>query len=221
LSPTRPNLTVVIPAYNPGVSLLDALHSILAQSVLPQEIIVVDDGSTPPIGRLPDFAGVRHHLIRQENRGYGGAVNTGIRAATGEVIAFLDHDDIWLPGKTETQLNLMGPSISVVGGATIVVDYRSGEKSKKSSLVLASRVFGACMFRKTVLEQVGGLTEDSMTAEPIEWWSRFSRTELKVRFTEIPVLERRIHGENLGITQKERTSRDLLKRVRAHRNKGR
>jgi glycosyltransferase involved in cell wall biosynthesis len=210
------DFTVVIPAYNPEAMLREAIDSVLRQSVLPQEILVVDDGSQVPVTLDLSHPEVTQRVIRQANSGYGAAVNTGIGATATDLVGFLDHDDLGLPGKVETQLELLGPEVSVVGGATRVVDLRRREGTPPETVVQGSRVFGACMFRVSTFATLGGLTEDRRTGEPFEWWSRFSKSGEIAVFTDSPVLERRIHGQNLGIVHGEKSKEGLLYRVRMH-----
>lgn len=91
-------VTVVVPTYNRPGFLSEALESVRRQTLRPAEIIVVDDGSTVPLGDLP---GAR--VIRQANAGPSVARNTGIAAARTEWIALLDDDDLWEPEKLELQ----------------------------------------------------------------------------------------------------------------------
>ncbi len=91
-------VSVVIPAHDRPHFLRAALESVKNQTVAPCEIIVVDDGSDPPVSGLP---GVR--IIAQVNAGLPSARNTGIAAASGEWIALLDDDDLWEPDKLERQ----------------------------------------------------------------------------------------------------------------------
>lgn len=90
----KPLVSVVIAAYNSGAWLIEAVESALAQTWPRREVIVVDDGSTVDLWALlePYKSAVTH--IRQENAGAGAARNTGVRAASGDFIAFLDHDDV-------------------------------------------------------------------------------------------------------------------------------
>lgn len=106
MSTATPRLSVVVPAYNQGRYLRDAIQSVLAQLYRDYEIIVVDDGSTDNSRDVvADFQGqVRY--IWQENQGLGGARNTGIRAAKGELIGLLDADDQWAPAFLETMVSL-------------------------------------------------------------------------------------------------------------------
>ncbi len=101
---TQPwRISVVIPAFNRAGVLLDAVASVLRQTLPAFEIIVVDDGSTDDTPRVTASLPPPVRVIRQDNRGVAAARNTGILAARGEWIAFLDSDDIWLPSKLEEQ----------------------------------------------------------------------------------------------------------------------
>lgn len=100
---STPLVSVIIPAYNRAHCIADAVASALAQTFTNHEIIVVDDGSTDAtIANLSPF-GNRVRLIRQPNRGVSAARNAGIRAASGDWIAFLDSDDRWRPDKLARQ----------------------------------------------------------------------------------------------------------------------
>jgi glycosyltransferase involved in cell wall biosynthesis len=99
-----PLVSAVIPSYNYGHFLVEAVRSALAQTYPRMEVIVVDDGSTDDTRRrLGPYMG-RIRYVYQENQGLAAARNTGIRLARGEWIALLDSDDVWHPQKTELQL---------------------------------------------------------------------------------------------------------------------
>jgi glycosyltransferase involved in cell wall biosynthesis len=101
------SISVVIPLYNKAPHIERALRSVLSQTVLPGEIIVVDDGSTDGGGEIvKKFSDPRVRLITQENRGTYGARNRGINEAGAELIAFLDADDVWKPRFLEVIMEL-------------------------------------------------------------------------------------------------------------------
>lgn len=102
----RPSVSAIIPCKDRPRLLERALSSIADQTVRPDEVIVVDDGSEPPLSLSKSFP-VPLTLIRQVNRGPGAARNRAIAAAAGEWIAPLDSDDTWIPEKTEYQLDLL------------------------------------------------------------------------------------------------------------------
>ena len=114
----NPLLSVVIPTWNRAQLVCDAVNSALAQRAGCVEVIVVDDASTDATaGRLEAEFGTGIRLLRLcERRGAGGARNAGARLARGEFVAFLDSDDVWLPGKLEAELRVFArfPSAEVV-----------------------------------------------------------------------------------------------------------
>jgi glycosyltransferase involved in cell wall biosynthesis len=109
-----PNITVIIPSYNSAQYIAEALISAQAQTLPPQEIIVVDDGSRDESPELARNAGVT--LITQANRGPGAARNTGLRASRSDWVAFLDADDVWEPAKLQKQAELISahPDLALV-----------------------------------------------------------------------------------------------------------
>jgi teichuronic acid biosynthesis glycosyltransferase TuaG len=105
-----PRVSVVMPAYNAGRYVTESVRSVQAQSYAGWELIIVDDGSTDDtaevaVGLAASDSRVRY--VRRENGGQAAARNTGLREARGDVVAFLDSDDLWLPGKLERQLEVL------------------------------------------------------------------------------------------------------------------
>lgn len=100
-------VSVVIPAYNVASHIAEAIESVLAQDYPDLEIIVVDDGSSDDTADVVASRFPRVHLIRKANGGAASARNVGIRSARGQYVAFLDADDIWLPGKLSAQVGYM------------------------------------------------------------------------------------------------------------------
>jgi glycosyltransferase involved in cell wall biosynthesis len=101
-----PEVSVVIPCYKAEQYVLATVRSVLAQGV-PTEIIVVDDGSPDRSVEVLQRSGLPLTVLRQPNQGVAAARNAGVAAARSRWIAFVDADDIWLPGKLEAQLNLL------------------------------------------------------------------------------------------------------------------
>lgn len=103
-----PTISVVIPLYNKEKYLRRAVESVLSQGAAVYEVIVVDDGSTDNgLAQLASLEDARVRLIRQTNGGVSAARNTGMRAASGEYVAFLDADDVWMPQFVDELLALM------------------------------------------------------------------------------------------------------------------
>ena len=116
----KSDVSVVIPYYNREQYIDEAIQSVLAQTLKPLEIIIVNDGSREDSRRYLDrYAGLCIVIDLPVNVGLAAARNEGIRRARGRFIAFLDDDDLWLPGKLEQQLRYMGehPRCDAVHGA--------------------------------------------------------------------------------------------------------
>jgi glycosyltransferase involved in cell wall biosynthesis len=124
-TPTRPLVSVVIPAYNCARTITQTIESALNQEDADLEVIVVDDGSsdatTEIVEAIPD---ARVRLVRQSNAGPAAARNTGTLNARGTWVAYLDADDVWLPHKLRTQLSVLSsrPDVFAVQASAYIVD---------------------------------------------------------------------------------------------------
>jgi glycosyltransferase involved in cell wall biosynthesis len=101
----QPLISCIVPVYNGELYLGEAIHSILAQTYRPLEVIVVDDGSRDGTYDVAANYGDRLRYVRQANAGPGAARNHGLNLARGEYVAFLDADDIWHPEKLMRQMD--------------------------------------------------------------------------------------------------------------------
>lgn len=125
MTDTQPLVSAVVPAYNASRTVVDAVNSILTQTVGDLEVIVVDDGSqddTADVVRSIDDP--RVSLIEKQNAGASSARNAGLRAARGRYVAFLDADDLWLPSKLERQLEVLegNDGVYAVQSGAVMVD---------------------------------------------------------------------------------------------------
>ena len=208
-------ISVIIPCYNSTAYLPQAIESVLAQTYQNYEIILVDDGSTDRICEVVSSYLPSLHYIRQENRGPASARNTGLRAAKGEYLVFLDADDELLPGKLELQVNFLeqNPAIDIVyaNGYTIkVVDgseerelfsenglldksLGSPEQSLKSLALSNAFPIHTAMVRAQCVLEIGGFDEDLVALEDWDLWFRLAQEhhfayldEIVARYRVIP-----------------------------------
>ncbi|MEZ5313903.1 MAG: glycosyltransferase family A protein [Thermoanaerobaculia bacterium] len=155
---SRATISVVVPAFDAAATLGDALFSILGQTLPPEEILVVDDGSTDGTAALAaSTPGVT--LLRQERRGPAAARTRGARAASGELLAFLDADDLFLPEKLARQSEALaaGPELAGVfaqvrhealGAAAGERRFRSAPARLRRDLLARRDAFLATGFRR-------------------------------------------------------------------------
>ena len=190
------SVSVVIPTYNGGQYLLDAVNSVLRQTYAPLEIIVVDDGSQEDILRILSPVSQRITYIRQDNAGPAAARNRGIRAARGEFIAFLDDDDLWHPKKIEAQMQRMSqdPDCGLVYSYPIFIDENgsilSNQPPKKCpsgyvyyDFLRYNRIntTSVTLLRTSVFENVGFFDENLYVCEDYDLWLRIAK-DYKVIF---------------------------------------
>jgi glycosyltransferase involved in cell wall biosynthesis len=226
--PTDSRIAVVIPARNAGSFLREALDSVFAQDLRPAEVVVVDDGSTDDTRSVARGYGQGVHCLSVAAPAGPGARaaaapkiasagssararNAGIAATRGELIAFLDADDIWVPEKTSRQIALLDAHPDL---AMIFSDMRSFEGDRRSETTYfqergftgactASSIFLADMvstptviLRRSVLAGCGGFDERLGVGQDTDLWFRIA---LRHRFAAIsqPLVLRRFHGSNI------------------------
>jgi len=204
-------VSVVIPTYNYGHFVVEAVESVLAQTYPDLEIIVVDDGSTDDTrARLDPYMG-RICYVYQHNQGLSAARNTGIRAAKSQWIAFLDSDDQWHPRKLEVQMTYLDRHPDVAMLATDAVTDLSGgwpeialdfdppaERIRLEEIVIGSR-FGSCgvVVRKECFEKSGLFDTELRSAEDRDMWIRIS-CHYPVAKLQVPLWWYRVHGLSMS-----------------------
>jgi glycosyltransferase involved in cell wall biosynthesis len=187
VSATAPRVSVVVPTYNRAWCLAEALDSVLAQDVAGVELIVVDDGSTDDTPQLLAGYGERIRVLRQENRGVSAARNAGIAAARGGLVAFLDSDDLWLPGKLRAQVDFFAAHPEALVCQTEELWVKDGRRVNpgrrhrkrggmifEPSLELCLVSPSAVMMRRELFERVGHFDEALPACEDYDLWLRVS-----------------------------------------------
>ncbi len=176
MGPDRFYVSVVIPVYNGKCFLAEAVQSIRQQNYQPLEIIVVDDGSTD--GSAEIAAGLDVRYFYQPNSGLPAARNKGLQMSRGDVITYLDVDDLWSDNKLRLQLEHLrrDPSAEIVLGHTQlvqVVGFGEGKhKNKEWSAPTLAMSMGCASFRRSVFDKVGLFDERQRYCDDLDWFMR-------------------------------------------------
>lgn len=186
-----PRTSVIIPTWNRRALLARAIDSVLAQTAVPDEIIVVDDGSTDGTER---FVRARYpfvRFLRQSNAGVSAARNAGLDQAGGEWIALLDSDDEWLPDKLRSQHKLLALRADLKVCHTEEIWVRNGVRVNpmRKHAKPEGNIFLHCLplccvspssvvLHRSVIDRVGVFDERLPACEDYDMWLRvFSRFE--------------------------------------------
>lgn len=180
-------ISVIIPTYNRGWIIKEAIDSVLTQNYPDFELIVVDDGSTDDTQNILAEYKSRIRILQQDNKGVSAARNYGIDKAGGDYIAFLDSDDIWLQNKIITQVNFFKQDPSSLICQTEEIWVRNGKRvnpkkyHKKYSGIIFEKTLPRClvspsavMIKKSLIKEVGGFDETLPACEDYDLWLRIS-----------------------------------------------
>lgn len=208
-------ISVVIPTYNRADYLPEAVDSVLAQGYASLELIVVDDGSTDGTKALLAHRGsVRYHY--QPNQGIGAARNAGVELARGSYLAFLDSDDVWMPGKLVRQMAVLDadPRVDVVYGHA--EQFRSPEiepgywqRSRTVPGIVAAPVACSMLIRRAAFDRVGPFDRRLSIGVEMDWYARLAERGLGVRMLPDVLFRRRLHRSNFNLTHASEQSERL------------
>ena len=182
-----PLVSVIIPTYNRGWVVQEAIDSVLDQDFRDYELIVVDDGSDDNTREILGAYGKAITVLQQSNRGVSAARNRGIAEAAGRLIAFLDSDDLWLPRKLATQVKFFAENADAVINQTQEIWIRNGvrvnpkKRHHKFSGMIFERSLALClvspsavMIKKSLFDAVGVFDENLPACEDYDLWLRVS-----------------------------------------------
>ncbi len=211
VSTPRSKVTAIIPVYNCAQYVTKAIDSVLAQTYPAHEIIVVDDGSTDGTRQAlqPYMNSIVY--VYQKNAGEPAARNTGIRHATGEYLAYLDADDLWLPDKLQLQMKYFAahPECKVVYTDMMTFDSSGvlvqSVRASRGRIYQSGKIFpylfretlfgsGSVVFRKDCCDIVGLFDERFLVGSDYEMWLRMARY-FEFGYVDKPLLMYRQHSE--------------------------
>jgi glycosyltransferase involved in cell wall biosynthesis len=206
-----PLVSVIIPTYNRGWILKEAIDSVLGQDFKDFELIVIDDGSTDNTPAILETFGPAIRVVQQANQGVSAARNKGIAAASGQLLAFLDSDDIWLPQKLSRQVDFFDTKADALICQTEEIWIRNGVRvnPKKRHHKFSGMIFehslalclvspSAVISRRALFDAVGRFDESLPACEDYDLWLRVSCT-YPIHLIDTPlIIKRGGHADQLS-----------------------
>ena len=221
-------VSVIIPLHDHAATVAETIESVVHQHDLGEisvEIVVVDDCSTDGGPELvaSTFSDLMQRdellLLRHDARRKAAAArNTGYRACSGELLVFLDSDDLFTPRRLRTQIDALAahPEAGIVSGR-MEEFAEAGWAGRPASGPIATNIAGVMMLRREAFERLGLFNEAMAMREVVEWGARVIRSGVEVLSIEDVVLRRRLHSGNHGLAHSPAASTsELLKTMRAH-----
>ncbi|MDY6863102.1 MAG: glycosyltransferase [Thermodesulfobacteriota bacterium] len=206
-------ISVIIPTFNRHRFLKDAIDSVLNQTYKDFELLVVDDGSTDGTEKIVKSFDFPIKYVYQEHKGVSAARNQGITFASGEYIAFLDSDDLWVKEKLEKQINTLKKQKKYLVCYTDEIWIYNGKriypkaKHKKYSGWIFEKTLPLCIIspssviaHKDLFSNIGGFDEGFPACEDYDMWLRIS-IKYPILFLEEPlIIKRGGHPDQLSRT---------------------
>jgi glycosyltransferase involved in cell wall biosynthesis len=227
----RPKISVVMPVYNCSTFLEEALASLLIQTYNDFEVLAINDGSTDnSLDILKRFAKLdsRLRIISQKNTGIVKVLNRGIEEAKGEYIARMDGDDISFPNRFADQVAVLDekPDVVLIAGLFEVIDQSSEflyrelvlpqDDELKRSLYLRNPIaHGSTMFRKSIVQKIGGYRDLYGPTEDLDLWMRLSK-EGKFEAVPTPVYRWRMNQNGLTLTNNKESIAQSREHIERH-----
>ncbi len=232
-------VSVILPSYNGELFIRRAIRSVLSQDHHDLELLVVNDGSTDSTPAIvQEWTDPRIRLIHRSNGGVAAARNTGVAAARGGIVAFLDQDDEWLPHKLTVQIPaLAGEGVAMVGSRMRYVDVDgrglgvAGESTDGRQKDIAAAAFvpfplSSAIARRDLVLAVGGFDEFlAKTVAPVDDLDLLSRLAQRGQILTVPETLGlyRIHGSSASVQKffAMQTGTEFVKHRESARRAGR
>jgi len=212
-------ISVIIPARNAGRTIRETLASVGRQTRKPNEVILVDDGSTDDtveaaVGALPEI-----RVLGQPPSGVSRARNRGAEVASGVFVAFLDADDLWEPTKLEKQLE----QASVADAPHVILckmrnflspELVGGQGGSGGDGEIRTGYHAGCVFlARTDFLETGGFREDREFYETVEWFERARKRGYREKVVDEVLMLRRIHARNTMVLRRDEARAACLRMI--------
>lgn len=219
----RPTISCVIPAYNAEAYLAESIRSVLDQTVKPDEVLVVDDGSADRTRQITESCGEPVRYILQDGRGPSAARNYGVRVSAGEFVSFLDADDLWHPEKLARQLACFEAEPGLMICLTHVElkwEQSLDAEQKRFANHTRGRIVPGfatitMLARREALDRLGPLNSSLVCADATDWLMRARDMGLAMRVMPDALVYHRMHDSNLTRRKRQQSLDEFLAIVKA------
>ncbi|MEQ9299443.1 MAG: glycosyltransferase family 2 protein [Cyclobacteriaceae bacterium] len=215
------SVSVIIPVKNRSRLIGATLDSIFGQSLVPDEVILVDDHSEDDLMEAISPFQEKVRLIQSEGYGPGAARNVGFRNCSGNFVQFFDSDDLMNATKIETQVEaLVQSNASIAYGPFVLAEEMAENTWKQLDVFIQAKplpselslldltlrgwcsIFQACLFRREILERAGSWREDIMTHEDLDYWIKISTLKPRMIHTPDSLVVYRNHSTQITNLEK-------------------
>jgi glycosyltransferase involved in cell wall biosynthesis len=223
---TRASVSVVIAALDAERFVEEAIRSALDQTVPPEVVVLVDDGSTDATAAIAESIDARVTVLRRPHEGLGPSRNAGLAVAHTEMIAFLDADDVWLPHKLERQHAAFAADPTLEAVFCLMDEFLDGDALSVGmrpprtgqSVPLSS----GALVRRALVDRLGPFDAGAV-GDWVRWWARARALGITEQFVPEVLFRRRIHGRNNSLVHGDQghtfldIAREHLRDLRADR----
>lgn len=229
LDSAPPLITCIIPVFNGERYLKESLDNAFQQTYRPIEVIVVDDGSTDGTKAVATSFGTKVRYLSQTNSGPWVARNSGIQAATGMFVAFLDADDLWHSDKLTRQISRFRDRPELDVSVTMVQNFWESGLQQEENKFRDERISQAIpgytcptmLAKRSQFEKVGLFNKTLRHAAATDWFLRAAREGTVVELLREPLLFRRLHESNRSRVHASNSRDEYLKILQTHINQKR
>ncbi|MEL6930144.1 MAG: glycosyltransferase [Cyanobacteria bacterium J06600_6] len=216
---SQPLVSVILSVKNGEKYLKDAIDSVLQQSWQNYEFLVIDGKSSDRTAKIAQsYSQIRY--VRQQNEGIADAYNLGIQQGTGEILAFISHDDLWTPDKLKIQVKCLqdNPQLQyTVAKVKFFLETANSIPPGFRPELLTGEHTGFIMetlvVRKKLFETVGSFNSSYQVAEDVEWFSRIHDANIAHQVVSEVLLHKRVHNTNTSLNSSD-NNQNLLKIMR-------